>query len=364
MSNVRWGSYKDYEGPWSGGDQDFVLPGNPVFAEEVMAVITATEGGRYDAINRYDKCIDTQGVIQWCNRARQHSIDDMYGALFEHDPILIAPVTQFLSERGYLFQKNAEGKYRWFLKGAEVDTPKEQTFLYFLNSSGRKGGWDEESKAYAKKSASVAMEVWKSVRAQKIQAEWTLARLNWFLVGSSKQLFKDAPDTDIARAFKAMYWSFAANNPSKSSKALEKFLRESAGKYNPWTEEWLAESARALTYYPRITIYPHRYDKIRPVLEKLYNVDLPDYASELKSWCDTDSVRHFLDPKELQRALIALDHDLGPAGADGVPGKKTRDALKEFEEDMGVENPDGLIDPDTGHLLERALERAGIDLAA
>ncbi len=354
--NIRWGSYKGFEGPWYPGNQSFSLPDSPTFAEEVLAVITATEGGHWDAINRYDSCIDTQGLIQWCNRAPQRSVDGLYEALHAHDPDLLSPVKQFFADRQFSFNKGC-----WYQGAAQIDTPSEQHRLYFLNASGMSGSWDDSSKDYAKRALEAAVAVWQSSEARRIQAEWTIKRLNWFLVSDEvKQAFKEAPDNSFGRAFKAMYWSFAANNPMKAAAAFMRFQEEEGHLVQPWTSAWLVESSYYLTFDPGITIYPHRYNKIRPVLERLYGVDLPDYADTLKKQFGQVSSKVFLDPAELQRALLALGYDLGPRGADGVAGNKTKEALRAFERDMGVDHPDGEVDVDTSRLLETALERRGI----
>jgi len=360
MIVVRWGSYKDFEGPWFPGTRSFQLPGAPTFEEEVLAVITATEGGHWDAINRYDSCIDTQGLIQWCNRAPQHSVDALYGELQQADPSLLAPAEALFKEHGYVFSDR-----RWRGPAGVVDTPAEQQVLYFSGASGRKGSWDEAAKTYAQRAVAAAVEIWQSPQAQKIQGAWTIKRLSWFLVGAlTKRLFDLAPDTPVGRAFKAMYWSFAANNPKKASEALEEFVESPTGAYSMWSPGWLSSCAYYLTFFPKITIYPDRYNKIRPVIEKLYEVDLPDYAQELKKWKSEHRIQSFLDPLELQRALKALGYDLGPRGVDGVLGTKTQAALHDFEKDMGVKEPDGLIDPETAKLLEKALERRGIQSLA
>ena len=358
MINVRWGSYGAYEGPWYPGTQSFSLPANPTFADEVLAVITATEGGHWDAINRYDSCIDTQGLIQWCNRAPQCSVDGMYAALQAHDPALLTPVLGFFEARGYGF---ADG--HWKGQEGPVDTPAEQLLLYFLGASGRKGTWDTASKTYAQRAVAAAVEVWQDPRARVVQAAWTVKRLDWFLLTDAKKLFAAAPDTAVARAFKAMYWSFAANSPKKAAEALAIFLVDTGGS-DLWTEQWLVGVAKYLTFTPGISIYPHRYDKIRPVLEKLYGVNLPDFAAELQAWQAKNQFRLFFQPVELQRALQALGYDIGPQGADGSIDAKTTAALKDFEADLGVAVPDGLVDPKTAELLEAALERRGIQSLA
>jgi len=353
--NISWGSYKNFEGPWYPGEQKFALSSTPTFAEEVLAVITATEGGHWDAINRYDSCIDTQGLIQWCNRAPQRSVDGVYAALDKVDPELLRPVRDFFRDRGYNFSGGS-----WAGRANLVDTPAEQQTLYFLRASGMKGAWDEESKQYAKDAVAAAVAVWQSAEARRVQAEWTVPRLNWFLTTDAAALFKQAPDSAVGRAFKALYWSFAANNPQKAAEALSAFLVDTSHSISAWTGEWLSSAAYYLTFHSNIAIYPTRYNKIRPVLEKLYGVDLPDYADELKKWVGKNKFERFIDPRELQLALLALGYDLGPKGADGVPGAKTQSALREFEAAMGVEYPDGVVDPQTAQLLETALERKGL----
>lgn len=354
--NVSWGAYKNFEGPWYLGAQKFVLPDSPTFAEEVLAVITATEGGHWDAVNRYDSCVDTQGLIQWCNRAPQRSVDGLYAALDKANPDLLQPVRSFFSSRGYSFSNGV-----WVGRANPVDTLSEQQALYFLRSSGFKGAWDDESREYAKSAVAASVEVWQSKEAQRVQGEWTVQRLNWFLASSEiRKAFAEAPDTALSRAFRAMYWSFAANNPKKAAEAFSLFLRDEGHLVQPWSSAWLVETAYYLTFSANIAIYPGRYNKIRPVLEKLYGVDLPDYADTLKQWVDKNQFKSFLDPVELQMALLTLGYDLGPRGADGVPGEKTQSALKEFEASMGVSNPDGVVDPQTAQLLETALERKGL----
>lgn len=43
------------------------------------------------------------------------------------------------------------------------------------------------------------------------------------------------------------------------------------------------------------------------------------------------------NPKQLQQALIDLGYDLGSAGADGIVGKRTTEALKSFQGDMELD---------------------------
>ena len=50
-SDIGWGGYGGYEGPFFRGVIPFDASHLPTFEDKAVAVITATEGGHYDAIN-------------------------------------------------------------------------------------------------------------------------------------------------------------------------------------------------------------------------------------------------------------------------------------------------------------------------
>lgn len=363
--NVSWGSYQKFEGPWTRGQQPFVLSSAPTENEEIIAVITATEGGTYDAVNMYDVCLWTVGIIQWCNRAPQHSVDDMLGQAVAADPTCLKPLSSLALERAYSFQRVGT-RYRFVRGGNAVDSVEEQQKLYFLNATGEKGGWDEESKVWARRWCTAGAQVWASEAARRAQLDFTAKRAQGFAFGAGKALLAQMPDSSVGRAWRALYLSFAANNPARAAAAVEAAQKASAGVMVPWGEDWLAHMAFMLTTHPGIAIYPHRYNKIRPVIENLFGVDLPDYAKELSDWSAAKFQARWYDPIELQRALLALGYDLGPAGADGVAAGRTQAALLAFEEDAGVpiEHQDGMLDIVTASALERALEAKGLEALA
>ncbi len=358
---ILWGSYKEFEGPWSRGTQRFTLSGTPTPEEEILAVITATEGGTYDAVNMYDVCLWTVGIIQWCNRAPQCSVDDMLGAAVRADPSCIKPLADLALERSYIPQW-VNGRYRFARAGNVVDNVDAQKQLYFLNSSGLKGGWNPESKAWANRWAAAGMRVWESPLARKAQLDYTAKRAMSFAAGAGKTLLGQMPDTSIGRAWRAMYLSFAANNPKLAARAVEASVKDTAGIMPAWSESWLSNMAWSLTTNSGIAIYPIRYNKIRSVLEKMYGVDLPDYAKELGDWSAKNFSGRWYDVLEIQQALEVLGYDLGPEGCDGVMSARTTAALKSFEADSGVpaDQQDGVLDAATADLLSAALEKKGV----
>ena len=60
------------------------------------------------------------------------------------------------------------------------------------------------------------------------------------------------------------------------------------------------------------------------------------------------------DVVECQEDLIQLNYDVGPAGADGVYGRKTEAAVKAFQANSGL-TADGICGPRTWAALDAAV---------
>jgi hypothetical protein len=349
-SDIKWGAYKQYEGPFYHGKCLYHLPAQPREQDLIINVITATEGGRYDAMNLYDRCILSSGLIQWCE-AGQYSVSDMIGKVADAGKLHVARWPD-----GVAFKKNAKGRYRFFHPAmGEVDTTPEQKEL-FWKGSGLKGEWTTESRAHAKNWAATVATIWEDPEAQAIQVDYTATRLNSFILPESKKILDSAPATPVARAMKAAFLSFAANNPTWASKH---FVIGANNSGTPWTQDWMVGVLKQLTFGPQITIYPIRYNAIRKVLEPQYGINLPDLATELAAWQKANDIPYVYSTSEIQDALINLGYDLGPAGVSGVYDSKTIDAVMSFEQTNGVPDPDGFPDPIMVRKLGEALEARG-----
>jgi hypothetical protein len=341
VNDIKWGSYKQWEGPYYLGKCSYSLPQNPTHNDKTLAVITTTEGGRFDAINMYDSCVLSSGLIQWCEA--HYFVSNMLGIVADKDYSLLSPLDLALKASQASFRKRKDGKWRFFFNDGrgEVNTLAKQQSL-FLACSGEKGLWNDASKQHALFWASCVASVWENKAAQLIQVEHTASRLNIFYTKASKEiLFGSSSPQDnngINGALRSAYCSFAANLPAVASKNL--CMAVSQTKATPWSKVWAIDILRQLTFGPKIMIYPGRYDKIRPVLEKLYGVDLPDFAQDLAVWNTqmgiSETSKHLLDIKEIQKELILRGYDLGPKGADGTYGPKTRQAVKNFQTACGL----------------------------
>lgn len=367
VSEIGWGKYRQYEGPYYKGKHAYKLPPAPSEAEMQMAVVTATEGGHYDAWNGYDVCGWTSGLIQWCER-NQYSVSDMLGEVAKYDRGLLFSMNQELGHERLEFKPNAKGRYRFFFSDGrgEVDSQAEQQALFYAGGDGTQGSWNAATSQRAKAWAAAISTVWEFREAQVIQTEYTVKRLGGFLLPYAKQVFGTLPSTDLARGLYAAYVSFAANNPTWANRSLQTAVKENAH-LAPWTLDWVIAILREMTFGPSVAIYPHRYDSIRPVLERLYNLQLPDFATELKAWEARTGIPAGIDTARLQRSLLALGYDLGPARADGKYGKKTTEAVLTLEQLSGMvppEHQDGQVDMYTWPALQEALSAKGLSMPA
>ncbi len=336
LSKIGWGSYTKYSGPWFKGSVPYLIPQNPTFLDKVTAVITATEGGMRDAANFYDRCVCTMGVIQWGEVCANRAVSQIV-----HD-------ARRSPENAWIDDRLAEANLRfsplrpWLQR---ADNPAADVAHTFLDSDGE--SWTSAQRAYAKRSAAAMVDIFADPRTYAAQDAFTQPRLLGFAFGAPRQdLFTNmSPDDQEgwAGAARAIYISFAANLPTVASKHGTAALSIS----HATDKDEAITLARMLTFNPGIAIYPGRYDKIRPVVERLFGVDLPDFASELRTWkANQPHLDRFPTVASWQAALEALGFDLGPQGADGKDGPKTRLAVKMFQK-MHNLTADGLVGKQT-----------------
>jgi hypothetical protein len=254
-------------------------------------------------------------------------------------------------------------------KDGNIDTIDKQRDFFFLNARGTLGSWDDDSKAYAKRWASILATMFEDDLTKEYQLTYTLARLDKFVLPGARGLNPRSMAhgeklNDWANAGYAAYLSFAANNPLMAFKMFQEHSKEHG--FRPTDKDWVIGLLKQLTFGPKFTIYPERYNKIRPVLEKNFAVDLPDFSYELYRWQQmagidpADPPEYRLDSTlEVQKALLTLGFDLGPAGADGKFGPKTRQAVITFQGQHQL-TPDGIVGPSTRSALAGALQHRGI----
>lgn len=288
--DIGWGLYREYEGPFYKGRVPFQLPAKLNTADKIVAVITATEGGRYDAVNMYDRMIISVGLIQW-GEAGTFSVSSLLGEVCKtHESHVLKCLEPALVNNGAAFKKNSKGLWR-FYKGTQEVTSIAQQQLLFLGCDGKKGSWTQETKTQAKLWAACVANIWQNPEVCEIQRKYTANKVQAFMMPESKELLLDEkPWEGWVGATRSIYLSFAANLPKTANDMLvsTKFSGEK------WSEEWCLSLVKHLTFGPNITIYPHRYDAIRPVVARLFGVNLPQTSKDLLDWkpieIDTRSV--------------------------------------------------------------------------
>ena len=262
-------------------------------------------------------------------------------------------------ESSVTFKPNPQKLWRFFFQDSreEVDTSVKQRQLFLLDSSGLKGSWDGASEDHAKLWAASIANVLANSEAVSVQVEYLLPKLLGYAMGDAKTLLfgeTSLPNTGWVGAMRAGYLSFAANLPAVAAKQAS--IGAASTQDPKWSEGWCVSVFKHLTFGPNITIYPKRYNAIRPVLERLYGVDLPDFSEELEAWREATGVVDFDTVQEIQAELIAEGYDLGPTGADGSMGSKTKAAIQAFQRLHGL-TPDGLVGPKTRQALFQELQK-------
>lgn len=360
VQDVGWGKYEQWSGPVYWGSKKVSFPGGPkTEAEKMLAVVCQTEGGKWDATQAYDRCIFTAGSIQFCEG--YFSVSSLLGYIGSRDKTLLEPLRPALEASQATFEPNRVGVWRFHLPGGvEVGTAENQRDLFFEGASGLLKDWtsDTEEAQHAKLWVASVANVLQQEEAIELQKQFTLPKLKGFAWKEASTILfgeKDLPSEGWVGALRSAYTSYAANNSVHAYNGLI-----SAMKANPslkkWSPEWCQVVLQALVFGPQIAIYPGRYDKIRPVIESLYGVDLPDFAKDLKAW----KISFGIDPKDeapilttvadFQKALVDLGYDLGPAGIDNKMGRKTVQAIKLFQGAAGL-SVDGILGPKTRSAL-------------
>lgn len=357
-SQIRWGSFSIYEGPYFPGVTPYQIPENPDYEDKLLRVVTATEGGAYDAINMYDSCILSVGIIQLCEKL--FKVSEMLGECAKTESAFIKTM---LAQMPYPadFKRNPRNQWRLvFLDGrGDIDSPDKMRLMYLGGASGQKGSYSDEQKLHAKEVASVFASLWDSPGMRQAQIDYLKPRMTGYVMARAKGILSQSPDQEgYPGALKAAVVSYAANIPVTADKCLFE-----ASQLPAWATASDADkftlAMKSLVFGSQVSIWPGRYKKIQPVLEKLFGVDLPsldDLAGPNDAPHTADDVLN--TPKGVQQFLIDHGFDLGPAGADGVIGARTKEAIVSFQCSKNL-YPDGIIGPQTKAAMLQVLQDEG-----
>lgn len=284
LNDTKWGTYKTFEGPYHPGKIKYTLvSAAPSLSEKLIYIISQTEGGSFDAVNMYDTCISSVGLLQFCDKyllvqRLLGEVADVCGL-----DVVTTPLQLALNSVGATFKKNKNAQWRFFIGTEECNNVKMLQKLYLGGSSGTIGDWTPQQKRIAQLWTMGLTNIWDNEKACAVQVDYTAKRLMSFVLPPAKAiLFTDDNWDEWVGVVKATYLSFAANNPKIASQQLEIAVKNS--KHEKWLREWCLDVIKQLTFGPEITIYPGRYDHLRHALERIFNVELPKSHIELEAW--------------------------------------------------------------------------------
>lgn len=351
VGDIRWGGYDKWEGPYFYGTRKYSAPPPATVAEKMFDTVIRTEGGAPDLVNMYDRCKLSGGYFQWCESPYLLTTK-LLNHIASRNPALMDPLRPALEASGAEFSPDAKGSWRFRIDGFAIESPALQEKVFFGGATGRKGSWkSEEQKDLARLWAASVANVLSDPAAEKIQIEYSMPRMMGFVDPSARRiLFDDELESEgWIGAVRTGFVSFAGNLPAVASTQLAIAADRSSSR--KWSPEWCVEVLKQLTFGPNIAIFPDRYDKIRPYLEKNYGVDLPDFADDLQAFrTGMGGGPEMYTVLEMQQTLIGLGYDLGPAGSDGRMGPKTKEALMAYQRSRGLK-PDGVMGPLTRNAL-------------
>jgi hypothetical protein len=255
---IRWGAYKEYSGPFTLGKHRYSIPQSPTFWDKVLATLTATEGGRYGAVNMYDRCILSVGLVQWCEAATIYAVSRLLGACADVDLDLLQ---SYLAEMPLScgFRRGHGGQWRFHLRGQQVASKAEQREIFLGGATGYKGQWTDGQKEHAKRVAAVMSAMWQEPAFREAQDTFTHERLLSFAMSKSRKILfpEDGYSTEgPAGALRAAFLSFAGNLPAVADEQFRKAC--STKDYQRASiDDQLVMALRQMTFGPGIAIYPH-----------------------------------------------------------------------------------------------------------
>jgi hypothetical protein len=326
VDQIGWGKYREFEGPMFRGTVRFALPPAPDFLDKALFIITATEGGCFDAINMYDRCILSVGLIQWCER--NFSFSDILGRCAEMDNYMLANLLKGMP-RISNFKKNSQGKWRFFKDDVEVTTEEDQRTIFLggpqvglIKLPNGLSSWTPDLRFYAKSVAACMANIWSYPLFRIVQAEATKNKLMSFVLPEAKKiLFSETTgDTNFSwmGALRAMYLSYAANNPVAANKAVQKAAENPA--WDDGVEDKFRIAAQTLAFGTGFDIWPVRYTTIAPVLNRTFGTSAPATADALKTWSGDVPDHVQVDVSDLKGAAVAGLYRLADMALDDLKG--------------------------------------------
>ena len=264
-----------------------------------------------------------------------------------------------------IFGCKRAAKWRFFVRGQEVDCHADQRDLFYGGSPGLRGTWQDDQKIRARRWVAGLVNALSQPEAIEAQISYAVEKARSTVLPEAAYLaFNEGPSSDWLRAFQALYLAYSILDPYLANQHLKIAVgvRTNAPLQTP---DWFKGILRELVFGPKISTYPHRYYSLKPKVEKHFGVSLPDMQDELYAWRWMLDEGHdppsgheprFEDPREVQAFLIGSGYDLGPAGADEVLRDKSQEAIRTFQ-DLNRLPPSGTMTLKTRQAMLRVYRK-------
>lgn len=280
VGQIGWSHYHSNEGPFFGGVVKVLeAPRTASFAERVLSLTAAAEGGHYDAINMYDTGLVSVGAIQFID-AGSFQVTDMLGAVADELGVdyVNAALQPALDLTKTTFTK-VLNVWRFAADGSGAVVNKEaQKQLYFGDANGNTlGTFDDAKRLRAKTWAACLANVWADPRAIDVQSQFTLPRLiSGFVWAELKQdLFTgDQPEDGWLGALRAMLLSFAVNAPAI---VVKRYAACRSNGLTFGTPGWCLAVLRGVVVGAGVDVWPARWVAERALAKRMFGVTLPTY---------------------------------------------------------------------------------------
>lgn len=375
--DLIWGEYGGFSGYAFWGRYRYILPLNHTVEQRRYAAVSSTEGACSDSTNCYDRCGLSGGRYQITELCSGWLVSVLLGKIAVEAPEALTKMREAAAVRGYTFvnEPSRWSAWNWRDSGGLISRDAAAARRFFNHDcDGRRGSWvrgDVNANAIAPLILGY-ISIWDNLAARDIQDAFMISRMAGFVMAQSRWILDVKPSNPIIEASQAAFLSFSMNNPTIASRILDKVQKETP--YKLGTMDWLVYYLRTAVYESGIVFYPERYGShknpghgLRIALEKLYGIDLPDFAEDLKDWnakMNAVTVRDLSTVAAIQQALIDLFNDpklLGPAGVDGKFGPKSKMALMAFQRNNNLK-VDGVAGPLTILAMQTALAKLGVAL--
>ncbi|OPZ35060.1 MAG: putative peptidoglycan binding domain protein [Synergistetes bacterium ADurb.BinA166] len=188
------------------------------------------------------------------------------------------------------------------------------------------------------------------------QREYVKPRVKAFVMAQTRAALASDPSEDgWSGALKAAVMSYSVNIPATTDKLFMQAFSDPRWKGMSCKDRF-GFAMGHMVIGSHIATWPHRYEGIVKPIESLFGVDIPA-LSELRDIAG-QSAPPVDDPTlwtttAVQKFLISKGYDLGPVGADGLFGPKTKAAVGQFQTASGIP-PTGVVDAATKTVITAA----------